>query len=96
MSQVQRTSLEACRDIQRELGFRQAQVLNIFLSHRGFNYTNFELSKILGLPINQVTGRVKELREMGYLVYACSRKSYCAGSWKNSHGVETQHLENEP
>lgn len=70
---IQQTSLDAWRDIQADLGRRQAQVLNVFLNYPGFNYTNTELSKVLGLPINQVTPRVYELRQKGLLVEATRR-----------------------
>ena len=70
---IQQTSLEAWHDIQRDLGRRQAQVFNIFVTHPCFNYTNTELSRILGLPINQITPRVFELRQRGLLVEATRR-----------------------
>ncbi len=45
------------------LGERQQKVLNSL--HVYGSATNLELSRRLGLPINSITPRVNELREMG-------------------------------
>lgn len=46
-----------------ELGHRQEQVLNVIKAHCGIS--NRQIAELLHLPINSVTGRVKELRERG-------------------------------
>jgi DNA-binding MarR family transcriptional regulator len=79
MTQVQQTSLEAYRDIQHALGRRQAQVLNVFLNYPSYNYTNTEISRVLKLPINQITPRVYELRRKGLLVEATRRACNVTG-----------------
>lgn len=79
MSQVTQTSLEAYREIQFNIGHRQAQVLKLFIYHPSFNYTNTEVSRILGLPINQITPRVFELRQKGILIEATIRKCNVTG-----------------
>lgn len=60
---MQSTSIEAYRDIRKtKINRSQSQVLNLFLAHPSYNYTNNEISKILHMPINEVTPRVYELR----------------------------------
>ena len=63
---IQLTSLEAFMSVLPELGDRQKQVLDVI---RKIPYVcNYEISVILGLPINSVTPRVKELRDLGLVV----------------------------
>ena len=62
---VPETSIESYRKLSPELGLRQRQVL-IALARR--DLTNFQLSKILNLPINSITGRVNELASFGLVV----------------------------
>ena len=59
---MMQTQLESYRLIQPELSFRQRQVYDA-LSR--MPCTNRELTNRLGLPINSITGRVKELRDKG-------------------------------
>jgi hypothetical protein len=63
---IQLTSLEAFMDIQPDLGFRQKQVLDV-IQKMPF-VCNYEISVILSLPINSITPRVKELRDLGMVV----------------------------
>jgi hypothetical protein len=63
---IQATSLEAFMDILPELGDRQKQVLDVI--RKIPLVCNYEISVILGLPINSITPRVKELRELGMVV----------------------------
>jgi predicted transcriptional regulator len=65
-TRVRATSIEAYRDL-KDLGDRQRQVLNA-LTFR--DMSNLEISKVLGLPINAITPRVKELRDLGLVVEA--------------------------
>lgn len=61
---TQQTSLQAYNDkVKPELGARQEFVLN-GLKHLK-SATNLELSVYLELPINQLTPRIFELRELG-------------------------------
>lgn len=62
---MQPTSLETYHDLRKEgrLGPRQKQVYEV-LETLG-PHTNQEIARIVELPINCVTGRVKELRDIG-------------------------------
>lgn len=70
---VRETSLLAYTSISHELGQRQRQVLKA-LKELGYA-NNRMLAEELDLPINSVTPRVKELRELGLVVEA--GKSTC-------------------
>ena len=65
---VQRTSLEAWRMLQETLGDHQRKVLKA-LRELG-RASNKQISSALGWPINTITPRVKELRDMGLIDYA--------------------------
>jgi hypothetical protein len=69
MSNVQPTSLEAYRSLDRET--RRQQVLDLFA--RGISLTDHEVSRLLHWPINCVTPRRNELVAMGKLVEFGSR-----------------------
>lgn len=60
---VQQTSKQAYCTL--HLGRRQREVLRLLA---GEDLTNLQLSKRLGIPINAITGRTKELREMGLVI----------------------------
>ncbi|KXB08780.1 hypothetical protein AKJ59_00460 [candidate division MSBL1 archaeon SCGC-AAA385M02] len=63
---VRETSLEAYYDkVLPELTERQEQVLIPFYENPGRDYTNHEIARYIGLPINCVTGRTQELRGEG-------------------------------
>ena len=49
-----------------KLGERQADVLSAIEKYQPVS--NLQLANILNWPINSVTGRVKELREMGMVI----------------------------
>jgi hypothetical protein len=68
---VQQTSLDAYRKLViPTLSDSQKEVLKVFETEfRAL--TNKEVSEFMGKPINCVTPRVLELRNMGYLRYAC-------------------------
>ena len=59
---IQETSLEAYESIQPQLGFMQELVLTTINSNPGMS--NHDISRFLGIEINKVTPRVKELRDM--------------------------------
>ena len=67
MSAMQQTSLEAYTDLKerRILGQNQRIVLGIISHH--VHITNKAIAQELQWPINCVTGRVKELREAGFV-----------------------------
>jgi len=69
----QQTSLDAYRDLldSGDLGRRQEQVYQAFRKYGPA--TNLEISKILGLPINQITPRNIELREK-HMIREISRR----------------------
>ncbi|HXJ25030.1 MAG TPA: hypothetical protein VNH17_05000 [Streptosporangiaceae bacterium] len=60
---VQATSIEAYEDIAPTLGRRQQDVLHCITAHGPIS--NLGISATLGLPINQVTGRTRELVALG-------------------------------
>lgn len=71
---IQDTSLQAYNEIYADLGERQADV---FQALKYLEYaTNTMVADHLGIPINCVTGRCKELRDKGLVVE--SHKSWCA------------------
>lgn len=61
----QTTSLDAYLNNLESLGSRQQTVLKAISTKDAI--CNQELAKMLGWEINRVTGRVKELREMGHV-----------------------------
>jgi hypothetical protein len=69
---IQDSSLRAYYDIQRTLHPRQKQVF-IALSSVP-DATNRELELLTGLRVNEITPRVKELREKGVVVQSCERR----------------------
>lgn len=62
---VQQTSLFAFKQVKPTLGDRQRIVYEIIKERE--NITNLEIASELGLPINTITPRCYELREMGYV-----------------------------
>jgi len=63
---IQSTSLEAFYSIIGELGQRQQEIFNAIQKYK--SVSNLDLSRLLQLPINSVTPRVKELRDKGLVV----------------------------
>ena len=63
---IQNTSLESFMQLLPELGELQETVYNCIKSHPGL--CNREIGVLIGKPINCVTPRVKELRNMGLVV----------------------------
>lgn len=68
---IQATSLEAYKSIKNKLNERQTVVFD-FIKQSG-EVCNFDIAEGLGWPINSVTPRVLELRNM-FLVESCSRR----------------------
>jgi len=63
---VRETSLEVYfSKVLPDLTERQNQVLIPFYENPGKDYTNHEIARYIGLPINCVTGRTQELRGEG-------------------------------
>lgn len=86
---VAETSRIAYEEIKHELGQRQNQVytaIDYCQRVRRLNHTNLELANMLGIPINQVTPRVHELRKLGLIEMAGKRKCSITGrlamTWK--------------
>jgi len=75
---IQDTSLEAYKVLEPELGERQQQIYNV-LKKFPDGRSNLSISRILGLPINCVTPRVKELRDMGLVVFSHYNKDRVTG-----------------
>ena len=65
---IQQTSMEAYDCIYDDLGERQKIVFDVIDEYS--NVCNQDISMILDLPINCVTGRVKELRDLGFVSHA--------------------------
>jgi len=61
---IQETSRMAYQSIEGELGRKQAQVFE-FMLNANKPVCNLDIAKGLGIPINTVTPRVKELRLKG-------------------------------
>jgi hypothetical protein len=92
MNNIQITSLQALAKVHKNLGARQALILE-YLRNAG-PHTNAEIASALNLPINTVTPRVKELRseQCGMLVLeAGSRHCQITGNmaklWKAKYPV---------
>ena len=81
---VKQTSLEAYSRIKKELGKRQQEVYDGFLGNGAC--TNLELSKLLTIPINQITPRTNELVKLGLVAEVekrqCSVSGKMAISWR--------------
>ena len=61
------TSLVAYADVLENLGERQSLV---FSTLRTLKFaSNFQLSKVLRLPVNQIVPRIYELRSMGVVMF---------------------------
>jgi len=91
---IQPTSLQAYfGEVVPSLGNRQKIVIEAFLTN---TFTNAELGKYLGWPINTVTPRVKELRDKGYLVEDCVRPCKVTGRnakvWKLKNFTQQMNL----
>lgn len=71
------TSLDAYLKVQPQLGEKQKRIYALFREYG--NCTNLELSTKSGIPINQVTGRTRELYTKGYLVQAGKRACNISG-----------------
>jgi hypothetical protein len=82
---IQETSLRAYFDIQRTLNLRQKQVFVALSDVK--NATNREIQQMTGIPINEVTPRIHELRERHVVVEAEHRKCRISGrtviAWKS-------------
>ena len=65
---IQETSLEAYKVLEPELGDRQRTIYNMLKTHP--NISNLDISRIMSIPINSVTPRVKELRDKGLVVFS--------------------------
>lgn len=77
---IQPTSLQAYfGEILPDLGRRQKAVLEVFTMG---SFTNAELANLLQWPINTITPRVKELRDLGLLVEDSIRK--CSSTGRNA------------
>ena len=78
------TSLDAYSEIKPELGARQKAVLDTLTYLK--NATNTEISKYMGLPINQITPRINELRKKGRVTEGGKRECKVTGkivhSWR--------------
>lgn len=81
---LQDTSITAyLNEIAPTLGARQIRVVEVFERNPGRDFTNSELAEALGWKINQITGRVKELRDMQILEE--SRKRVCGATGRVVH-----------
>ena len=82
--QVRQTSIEGYSRIKKELGKRQQEVYDGFLGNG--TCTNLELSRLLGIPINQITPRTNELVKLGFVVEVEKRQCSVSGkkaiSWR--------------
>lgn len=66
------TSKDAFSDIRKDLGKKQFVML-LYMSNAG-PMTNKEISQRFGLPINEVTPRVHELRHFGIVHHVADKK----------------------
>jgi len=61
----------------------QARVYKVFQRWNDLNFTNAEVARELGLPINHITPRTGELRDLGLIVECVRRRCRVTGnlSW---------------
>lgn len=88
---VQSTSVAAYYErVRPKLGEKQAAVIRT-MRHSDKDWSNNELARSLGWPINTVTPRVKELREMGLVTLSRKRKCGITGllvnAWRPVRGT---------
>ena len=84
---MQRTSLDIYfNHVLPSLTHRQQQVLDVFFEYPDRSFTNAELSRSLRLPINCVTPRTLELRDLGVL-RICGRRE-CGVTGNNANALE--------
>jgi len=84
---VQPTSLEAYQyKIEPYLTEKQQAVLLIFKDHPNRTFTNAELAKKIGWPINNVTPRTLELRQM-CMIHRVTRRT-CKETKNNAYAME--------
>jgi len=78
---VQPTSLDAFKSIQPVINKRQQQIVGLMMRHlhRYRNWTNREIADAFGWDACQVTGRMKELREKGIVLYDGERPCTVTG-----------------
>lgn len=87
---IQQTSLDSYYgEVVPTLGNRQKKVVEAFESQ---SFTNTELSRFLGWPINTVTPRVKELREKGYLIELTVRPCAVTGRMAKVWALDKKQL----
>ena len=65
---MQKTSLEAYKILEPELGTMQYMVFNCINAYPD-GVSNIDLCRMLKRPINTITPRVKELRDKGIVIY---------------------------
>ena len=77
-----------------ELGERQLQILQFI--HRHPNCTYNEIARVLGLHHNVVTARIKELRDMGYIVCSGSKKDEFTNKNNSTYRVRKEGEDPDP
>jgi hypothetical protein len=97
---IQDTSLEIfLKKIYPNLNARQRVVLH-YLRNVGAARTNEEIRTALNVPINHITGRVKELRDLGLVIDAGRRRCEITGNnvhvWAAKHPVLPPAREERP
>lgn len=83
MKNVRDTSIEAYHGIDISAG--QSAIVSFLLRHPNITFTRGEISKLSGIPINSVTGRVHELIQCGVLEERVRRADKFSG--KQCHPV---------
>ena len=86
---IQDSSLEIfLKKVYPNITTRQRPVLH-YLWNVGRARTNEEIKTALGVPINHITGRVKELRDLGLVIDAGRRRCEITGN--NVHVCAAKH-----
>ena len=84
MGCVQSTSLEAYLDIMPHLSKQQNLVYNIIKHYKGSS--NLDISRVMRRPINSITPRVYELRELNLIEFSHKKRDRITGKscrcWK--------------
>jgi len=65
---IQNTSLDAYKVLQPELGRLQQEIYDVIVENPGMS--NHDIARYKNMEINRVVPRVKELRELGLVVFS--------------------------
>ena len=84
---VASTSIECYHQLRDEGGLSEKRAIVMSVIRPGLDYTIQELVSLSGLPVNTVSGRRRELLDMGLLEHSSNRKCTVSTSKKTVQSV---------